>query len=252
MGLTTASAPVKQPIDAAERLIVALDLPTLVEARSMGQSLDGLVHTFKIGLTLQLAAGVEGFITELIGTGKKLFLDYKYFDIPETIQAAVKRAADLGVTFLTVHGNREIIQAAVRGRGAASLKLLSVTVLTSLDASDIKDLGFDCSVKELVLHRAQSALRAGCDGVVASGHEAEAIREIAGERLLIVTPGIRPHGASIDDHKRPTTPSDAIRAGADYLVVGRPIYDPPGGEGPRIAATRILDEMQEAFDAAAR
>ena len=152
MGLTTASTPIKKPIDAKERLIVALDLPTLVEARSMVESLDGLVYTFKIGLTLQLAVGVEGFITELIRKSKKVFLDYKYFDIPETIQTAVKRAAELGVTFLTVHGNREIIQAAVRGRGTGSLKILSVTVLTSLDASDIKDLGFDCSVKELVLH----------------------------------------------------------------------------------------------------
>jgi orotidine-5'-phosphate decarboxylase len=252
MGLTTASAPIKKAVDAKERLIVALDLPTLNEARSMVESLDGLVSTFKVGLTLQLAIGVESFITELIGKGKKVFLDYKYFDIPETIQTAVKRAADLGVTFLTVHGNREIIQAAVRGRGTSSLRILSVTVLTSLDASDIKDLGFDCSVKELVLHRAKNALREGCDGVIASGQEAEAIREFAGERLLIVTPGIRPHGASIDDHKRPTTPSDAMRAGADYLVVGRPIYDPPGGEAPRIAATKILAAMQEAFDAAAR
>jgi orotidine-5'-phosphate decarboxylase len=249
MGLSPASTRIKKAVDAKERLIVALDLPSLGEARSMVQSLDGLVYTFKIGLTLQLAAGAESFITELISKGKKVFLDYKYYDIPETIQTAVKRAADLGVTFLTVHGNGEIIQAAVRGRGDSSLKILSVTVLTSLDASDIRDMGFECSVRELVLRRAQNALREGCDGVIASGQEAEAIREFAGERLLIVTPGVRQYGASADDHKRPTTPSDAIRAGADYLVVGRPIYAPPGGEDPRTAATMILDEMQGAFDA---
>jgi len=155
----------------------------------------------------------------------------------------------MGVSFLTVHGNGPIIRAAVEGRGKSDLKILSVTVLTSLDSVDILDLGFQCKVDELVLYRARKALEAGCDGVIASGKEAEAIRSLAGDLpLLIVTPGIRPELASLDDHKRPVTPAAAITAGADYLVVGRPIT---ASEDPRRAAESILSEMQAAFDAVA-
>ena len=250
MGLSTASAPIRQAIDARERLIVALDLSTMDEARSMVQSLDGLVSTFKIGLTLQLAVGAEGFITELIRGGKQVFLDYKYFDIPATIETAVRRAAELKVTFLTVHGNGEIIRAAVRGRGSSGLKILSVTVLTSLDEGDLAQLGYACSVEKLVLHRARMALDAGCDGVITSGQEAEAIRREVGKHLLIVTPGIRPDGTPIDDQKRIMTPAQAIKSGADYLVVGRPILMPSGGKDPKTVAAEILDEMHEAFNAA--
>jgi orotidine-5'-phosphate decarboxylase len=229
-------------IDFRDRLIVALDVDTITEARQLVKRLDGTVSFFKIGLQLQLAAGLD-LIKELIAEGKKVFLDYKYFDIDETVKNAVAQVASYGVSFLTVHGNGKIIRAAVEGRGNSDLKILSVTVLTSLDHYDIKDLGFDCSVEELVLHRAKRALEAGCDGVIASPKEIQSIREIAGIGLLIVTPGIRPQKARIDDHKRWASPATAIQDGADYLVVGRPIRNAPD---PKAAAENIIFEMQEA------
>lgn len=237
--------PARQKISAKDRLIVALDVSSVDEARALVKQLDRTVSFYKIGLSLQLAAGLE-FVQELIDEGNKVFLDYKYFDIAETMERAVAQVALIGVSFLTVHGNGKIIKAAVEGRGQSDLKILSVTVLTSLDAYDIKDLGFDCSVEQLVLHRASKALEAGCDGVITSGLETSAIRSITGaDRLLIVTPGIRPDGTSIDDQKRTVSPKQAIEAGADYLVVGRPIKY---ALEPRIAAEKILEEMQSAFD----
>lgn len=230
-------------IDAKERLIVALDVPTIAEAKRLVQRLDGLVSFFKIGLELQLAAGLD-FVQWLIQEEKKVFLDYKYFDVEETIKRAVAQVAAIGASFLTVHGHGRIIRAAVEGRGQSDLKILSVTVLTSLDAFDIRDLGFECSVEELVLYRARKALEAGCDGVITSGHEARAIRELAKDRLLIVTPGIRPEGTRRNDHKRYVSPAEAIEAGADYLVVGRPIRNT---NDPRMAAEKILAGMQSAF-----
>lgn len=225
-----------------ERLIVALDVPNIKEAEKLVKCLDGVVSFFKIGLALQLMAGLE-FVQWLLKEKKKVFLDYKYFDVEETIRQAVSHVASIGVNFLTVHGNGRIIKAAVEGRGQSDLKLLSVTVLTSLDASDLKDLGYDCSVEELVLHRAKKALEAGCDGVIASGHEVQAIRELAQDCLLIVTPGIRPEGTDVNDHRRYVTPAQAIKSGADYLVVGRPIRN---AKEPRIAAEKILAEIKEA------
>ena len=237
---------IKHPTSAKERLIVALDVSSVDEAWAIINRLEGLVSFFKIGLQLQLSVGLA-FVKELIENGNRVFLDYKYFDIEETVQRAVSQVAAIGVSFLTVHGNGPTIRAAVEGRGNSDLKILSVTVLTSLDSVDILDLGFQCEVDELVLYRAKKALEAGCDGVIASGKEAEAIREMAGEQpLLIVTPGIRPETASLDDHKRPVTPAAAISAGADYLVVGRPIT---AADDPRAAAESILAEMQAAFDA---
>jgi orotidine-5'-phosphate decarboxylase len=226
-----------------ERLIVALDVPTVEEAKKLVKNLEGVVSFFKIGLALQLVAGID-FVQWLIKERKKVFLDYKYFDVEETIRQAVAQVASIGVNFLTVHGNGRIIKAAVEGRGQSDLKILSVTVLTSLDAYDLKDMGFDCSVEELVLHRARKALEAGCDGVIASGHEARAIRELAQDRLLIVTPGVRPEDTEISDQKRHVTPAQAIKAGADYLVVGRPIRN---AKDSRIAAEKILTEMKSAI-----
>jgi orotidine-5'-phosphate decarboxylase len=223
-----------------ERLIVALDVPDIDEAKALVRRLGETVSFFKIGLALQLVAGLD-FVHWLIERDKKVFLDYKYFDVEEIIRQAVARVASIGVNFLTVHGNGQIIRAAVEGRGQSDLKILSVTVLTSLDAYDLRDLGFNCSVEQLVLHRATKALEAGCDGVIASGQEAQAIRALAQDRLLIVTPGIRPDGTDINDQKRHTTPAEAIKAGADYLVVGRPIRN---AKDPRLAAERILDEMK--------
>ena len=232
-------------IKSQERLIVALDLPSIAAASKMVKDLHGVADFFKIGLALQLAEGVEAFIRRLIGDGNRVFLDYKYYDIPETMKKSVARAAELGVDFLTIHGSSSLIRAAVEGRGQSKLKLLTVTVLTTWDKTDLIEMGYpEHTVEEVVLFRARKALEAGSDGVIASGQEAEAIRRLS-TKLLIVTPGIRPDGYREDDQKRRTTPRDAITAGADYLVIGRPITDEPD---PRKAAEEILGQMQEAFD----
>ncbi|MBC8230897.1 orotidine-5'-phosphate decarboxylase [bacterium] len=226
-----------------ERLIVALDVSNIDEAQKLVECLDGTVSFFKIGLALQLVAGLD-LVKWLIDKEKKVFLDYKYFDVEETIKQAVSQVASIGVNFLTVHGNKRIIKAAVEGKGKSDLKILSVTVLTSLDAFDLQELGFTGSVEELVLHRAKSALEAGCDGVIASGREAQAIRKVCQNGFLIVTPGIRPDGTEIGDQKRHVTPAQAIKDGADYLVVGRPIRN---AENPRLAAESIINEMKSAI-----
>jgi len=233
--------------DARDRLIVALDVADIPAARKMVDELDGSVNFFKIGLVLQLAPGVEDFVRSLIAEGKKVFLDYKYYDISETLKKAVSRAAGLGVSFLTIHGPSNLIRGAVEGRGSSDLKLFTVTILTSLDAGDMAEMGYtNHSIEELVLFRAKKALEAGCDGVIASGLEAHKIKELSGGKLLVVTPGIRPLGSGADDQKRRTTPRDAILAGADYLVIGRPITNPSDGT-PQKAAESIVTEMQSAL-----
>jgi orotidine-5'-phosphate decarboxylase len=225
---------------------VALDLENIEKATRMVDTLDGVVAFYKIGLTLQLAPGVEGLIQRVIRSGKRVFLDYKYYDIAATMTKAVARAVEMGVSFLTVHGATQTIQGAVKGRGSSDLKLFAVTVLTNMDRGDIAELGYaNHTVEQLVLYRAKKALQAGCDGVIASGHEAKVIKEL-GPQLLVITPGIRPDGYPEDDQKRKTTPADAILAGADYLVVGRPITD---AADPRKAAEEMIGQMQAAFDA---
>ncbi|MEE8622738.1 MAG: orotidine-5'-phosphate decarboxylase [Alphaproteobacteria bacterium] len=233
-----------------ERLIVALDVPSVVEARKLVQELDRVVCFFKVGLYLQLAEGIEKFIDDLIRDGNKIFIDYKYGDIGASMKGGVAAAARRGINFLTVQGSgeltKEVMKAALAGKGDSDLKLFFVTLLTSLDESDLRDLGRRSSVETIVLSRAKQALEIGFDGVIASGLEARAIRKLAGpDRFLIVTPGIRPAGAGLDDHKRAVTPAEAIKEGADYLVVGRPIIKDPN---PRAAARQILDEMSAAFD----
>jgi orotidine-5'-phosphate decarboxylase len=230
---------------ASDRLIVALDLDNVNAARAMVQELDGLVDFFKVGLVLQLAEGTEEFIAELVRCKKRVFLDYKYYDIPETVRKAVDRASKIGVEFLTIHGSSGVMKEAVRGR-SGKLKLFTVTVLTSMDASDISEMGYSASIEELVLYRAKKALEAGCDGVIASGHEAAQIKKLYGN-LLVVTPGIRQDGSIEDDQKRRMTPRKAIEDGADYLVLGRPITM-PNDKTPREAAKEILAEMQSALD----
>jgi orotidine-5'-phosphate decarboxylase len=232
------------PFDPADRLIVALDVRTPFEALRLINQLDGVVSTFKIGLQLQLVTDLA-FLKRLVASGKRVFLDYKYYDIARTVREAVAQAADIGVSFLTVHGDSDIIRAAVEGKGASDLKILSVTVLTSLDQRGIEEMGFACTVQDLVLRRARMALEAGCDGVIASGQEAQQIREQIGENLLIVTPGIRPDGEPAQDQKRVTTPAQAIMAGADYLVMGRPVYEAPD---PAISAEAVIAEMRAAFE----
>lgn len=235
----------KKSINAAERLIVALDVPSADNAKQLVSQLDGVVSFFKVGLELYTTAGPE-FVRWLVAQEKKVFLDLKFLDIGETVRRATREAARLGASFLTVHESGLTVAAAVQGCQGKDLKILAVTVLTSMDAGDLHDMGIHCSVEELVLRRARKALAAGAHGVIASGQEAASLREQLGKDFLIVSPGIRPSGASADEQKRAVTPAEAIRAGADYLVVGRPITRAPN---PKDAALRIIEEMQKAFEA---
>lgn len=229
-------------VNAAERLIVALDMPEIAAARDLMHRLRGTVSVYKLGPWLLLAPGFEALLDDMAAAGLSVFMDTKHSDIPETMRAAAAAAARRNLRFLTVHGNDEVsdeaLAAAVEGRGPArpgGLALLAVTVLTSLSS----DAG-------TVLRRAERALRLGLDGVIASGNEAAAIRAMAGGRpFLVVTPGIRPAGAEAEDHKRPATPTSAIAAGADYLVAGRPIVR---ASDPAAAAMAMAAEMQRAFD----
>lgn len=230
-------------IDPAGRLILALDVRTVEEAKRLVGQLEGVVSFFKIGIVLHTASGLE-LVKWLVGSGKRVFLDLKFFDVRQTVKEAVARVADLGASFLTIHGNAEIVQGAVEGRGESDLKLLAVTVLTNLDAADIRDLGFPVSLDELVLHRARLAVESGCDGIVASPNEVAAIRAALGRQPIVVTPGIRPESSAADEQKRIATPAKAIEAGSDYLVVGRPIRTAPD---PREAALAIIREMEGAL-----
>lgn len=201
---------------------MALDYPEAQSAEQIVDRLGSLVDFYKIGMQLQFNGGID-FARRLVERGKKVFLDSKLLDIDETIAGAVANIAKMGVSFLTVHGTGATVRAAIRGRGGNNLKILAVTALTSLDAADLKELGIEIPVGDYVLRRAQNAMTAGCDGVIASGQEAGPIRRLAGDRLLIVTPGIRSPGVAHNDQKRVSTPQEAISAGADYLVVGREI-----------------------------
>jgi orotidine-5'-phosphate decarboxylase len=232
-----------QAIPLADRLIVALDVPTVEEARTLVRKLGASVSFYKIGLQLQYAGGI-GLASELKAEGKKIFLDSKLLDIDQTVTVATANIARLGLDFLTIHGYAPTLRAAVKGRGDSGLRLLAVTVLTSMGPADMAELGTRYSVEEMVLRRAQVALDAGCDGVIASGKEAKAIRAMAGDRLLIVTPGIRSGGVTADDQQRPATPRDAIAAGADYLVVGRQILRSPN---PAAEAANILAQIEGAL-----
>src|SRR5215472_17543743 len=245
LGSTAMSLHREVPERVEDRLIVALDVPSIGEARALLNKLDSLVSFFKVGLWLQFAAGFDGLLDELIRRGKKIFLDAKMFDIGETVKQGVERAAERGVSFVTVHGDGEIMRAAVEGRGNSRLKVLAITVLTSLDEDGLHDLGYQCSVEQLIRHRVRSAIACGCDGIVAAPRDDLAqIRQIEGaDRLLIATPGVRLAGASADDHKRTGTPAQAIAAGADYLVVGRPIVK--SGD-PALATRQIIEDMRRA------
>ncbi|HKW86339.1 MAG TPA: orotidine-5'-phosphate decarboxylase [Nitrospiraceae bacterium] len=234
-------------INARDRLILALDVPSANEAERLLSLVEERIRFVKIGLELFTAAGPE-VVRRALAQGKRVFLDLKFLDIEETIRRATAQVAELGAEFLTVHANRKALLAAVEGRrasgGESRLKLLAVTVLTNFDAGDLRDMGIQWSVADLVAARARLAVEAGCDGVVASGEEPAAIRQKVGDKLLIVTPGIRPAGKGVDEHARVTTPTQAIKAGADYLVVGRPIRD---ASDPRAAVEAIVSEMQAAF-----
>jgi orotidine-5'-phosphate decarboxylase len=220
----------QKPININERLIFALDFESHTLAKKMVEKLDDTVSFYKLGLELFMAGNYEQMVTWLLEHKKKVFVDLKFFDVPQTVGSAVKQLQNKGVTFATVHGNDAILEAAVREKG--ELKILAVTVLTSLDKNDLQDLGFQCDVKALVLSRAKRAFQLGCDGVISSGLEASALRESLGENFLIVTPGIRPlenktmetiEDKVNDDQKRTVDIEEAFKNGADYIVIGRPI-----------------------------
>lgn len=230
--------------DPGKRLIFALDTATTQEAEGFVNRLDGVVEFFKVGIILHTLAGA-GFISSLVKKGKKVFLDLKFHDIADTVRDAVKQASGLGADFLTVHADRQVMKAAVEGKSGSDLKILAVTLLTNMSAADVRETGIDISPEEVVLKRAKIACECGVDGVIASGKEASLIKKETDGRLLVVTPGVRPAGASADGQKRFVTPAEAIKAGADYLVVGRPIKNAPD---PRVAAIEILKEMTQAFE----
>jgi len=232
----------RRDIPPEDRLICALDVPGADMARHMVETLGDAVRFYKMGLELFMAGGYFELVDWLLARDKKVFVDLKFFDIPETVARAVGRLDGRGVTFATVHGNQRMIEAACQAKG--DLGILAVTVLTSLDQGDLDDLGFRTDVQSLVLSRARRALEAGCDGVITSGHEAAAIRGAVGEALQIVMPGIRPvlndREPARDDQKRTVDVAQAFARGADYLVIGRPIRSAPD---PRAAAEAIQRQI---------
>ncbi|MGA7546503.1 MAG: orotidine-5'-phosphate decarboxylase [Methyloceanibacter sp.] len=230
--------------DAKDRLIVALDVPSVDEARALVDTLGDSVGIYKIGLELLFSGGFQ-LARDLIAQGARVFIDAKLLDIEATVERATAAIARTGAHFLTVHAmDRKTLEAAVRGRGTSGMKLLGVTVLTNLGSADLVQQGIDQTAPELVLRRATLAQDAGFDGVIASAQEAAAIRKKAGAGFLIVTPGIRPRGLEANDQARTMTPAEAIAAGADYLVIGRPITR---AADPRAAAQAIAGEIARAL-----
>ena len=227
-----------------DRLIVALDVPGAGAALTLADALDDAASFYKIGLELFAAGAARETMDALTRRGKRIFADLKLFDVPETVARATARVAESGADFLTVHGDDAMMAAAVSAKGE-KLKILAVTVLTSLDAGDLRDMGFERDPAELALSRAKRALALGCDGVVASGLEAAALRRETGGQLIVVTPGVRPlKNRPEDDQKRVVTPAEAVRAGADHIVVGRPIR---AAANPREAAESIHREIAAAL-----
>jgi len=234
---------VPRTIPARERLIFAMDVADPAEARRVADTLGDAVQFYKIGLELFMAGGYYELLDWMVARDKKVFVDLKFFDVPATVGAAVRQLRNRGVTLATVHGNQGIMEAAAAAKG--EVKILAVTVLTSLDRGDLDDLGFACDVEQLVLSRARRALEAGCDGVVSSGLEAPKLREFIDHRLLVVTPGIRPvENRPVDDQKRTVDVAQAFENGADYIVVGRPIRD---AADPRAAALAIQSTIAGVF-----
>ena len=230
-------------IAAAERLIVALDVPSAAEARELVEQIGDAACFYKVGLELFSSDGCFDLVRWLSGRGSKVFADLKLYDIPETVRRATANLRASGATFLTVHGHRSVMQAAAGEKGA--LKVLAVTVLTSFEPRDLEEMGATRTLEELVLERARGAAQTGCDGVIASGMEAAKLRTAFGDRLLIVTPGIRPvENRPADDQKRSVDAAQAFANGADYIVVGRPIRNAPD---PRAAALAIQKTISGIF-----
>jgi len=230
-------------IPSRERLIMALDVPGIAEAKALVEELGDAVVFYKVGMELFMAGDYFGFIEWLRQRGKKVFVDLKFFDVPATVGRAIRALSGKGVDFATIHGNDAVMAAAAREKGR--LKVLAVTALTSLDRGDLDDLGFQCEVRDLVLSRARRALEIGCDGVVSSGLEVAMLREHLDDRLLVITPGIRPvENREEDDQKRVVSVAQAFQNGADYIVVGRPIRD---AENRREKAEQIQAQIAEQF-----
>ncbi len=222
-----------------DRLIVALDLPSVADAEAMVARLGDAVTFYKIGYELAFAGGLT-LAAKLAASGKRVFVDLKLHDIGNTVEAGVRSISRSGVTFLTVHAYPQTMRAAVEGRGDSGLQLLAVTALTSYDDNDLRDAGYGLAVRDLVRVRAEQARMAGIDGIVCSAAETAIVREVAGRNMKIVTPGIRPAGSASGDQKRVLTPGEAVKAGVDYLVVGRPIIL---ADDPRRVAEAIVDEI---------
>ncbi|MSO92307.1 MAG: orotidine-5'-phosphate decarboxylase [Rhodospirillales bacterium] len=234
----------RKPIPPEERLILALDVPGAEEARALIETLGDSVRFYKMGLELFMAGGYFELMDWLAARGKKVFVDLKFFDVPETVAAAVRRLKGRGAAFATVHGNDAILEAACKAKDG-SLGILAVTMLTSLDQRDAEDLGFQADIGAIVLSRARRALAIGCDGVISSGLEAKRLREQLGEKLLVVVPGIRPGtNRPADDQKRTVDLEEAFLNGADYVVVGRPIR---GAPDPRAAAEAYQARIRKLF-----
>lgn len=226
-----------------ERLIVALDVPTAAEARVLVEKLGDAVRFYKVGLELFSSAGYFELVDWLVARGKRVFADLKLYDIPETVARAVANLRSCGATFVTVHGHRSVMEAAAREKGA--VKILAVTVLTSFDQRDLDEMGATKTLEQLVLTRARGAVDTGCDGVIASGLEAAKLKAEFRDRLLVVTPGIRPvENKPADDQKRTVHVAQAFANGADYIVVGRPIRQ---ASDPRAAALAIQETVRKVF-----
>ena len=230
------------PADPRDRLIVGLDVATVAEAEAMVERLGDSVAIYKIGFELVMAGGLA-LAERLARSDKKVFVDMKLHDIGATVEKATRQVARLGAAFLTVHAYPQTLRAAVEGRGDSSLKILGVTVLTSWDAADIREAGFQDTPEELVARRVGHAVAAGADGVICAPTDLAGVRRIAPRPFLAVTPGVRPAGAALGDQKRVATPGEAIRAGADLLVVARPVI---AAADPRAAAEDILAEIGRA------
>jgi orotidine-5'-phosphate decarboxylase len=234
----------QKPIPVRDRLILALDVPDSQTAMMTVDRLGDSVNFYKLCLELFMSGSYFDLVDWLTKQGKRVFCDLKFFDVPETVSRAVRQLGDKGVDFTTVHGNDPMLRAAVAEKNG--LKILAVTVLTSLDKGDLEDLGFQCDVKSLVLSRAKRALQIGCDGIISSGLEVPALRKDLGDQLIIVVPGIRPvENRPEDDQKRIVTPTQAFKSGADYIVVGRPIRD---AQDPQVKAEEIQREIAVVFE----
>jgi orotidine-5'-phosphate decarboxylase len=223
-------------------IIMALDVASAAEARSLVERLGDSVDFYKVGLELYAAAGME-MVRELEGRGKSVFLDLKLFDIGETVKRAVAVIAQSGARFLTVHSSAQVMRSAVEGRGSSSLQLLAVTVLTSFGQQDVADLGYAGTVADLVGWRVRKSMECGVDGLIVSPLEAAAVRRLAGPEVILVTPGVRSAGAARGDQQRVATPAEALHAGADYVVMGRQITR---AADPAAETARVLEEISRA------